>query len=94
MFTAGVLIHQPDESLKQVMREITRCSGHYILAMEYHSDQPEVIEYRGQTGALIKRNYRELYEKWTGSKYLDGGFLSKDEGWDDVTWCLMEKRRV
>jgi pseudaminic acid biosynthesis-associated methylase len=91
-FTMGVLIHQPPDTLPLVMSEIVRCSRRYVLCGEYFSDQPTEVAYRGQTGALFKRDfgayYRELFHEL---RQLQTGFLGKDQGWDDVTYCLFEK---
>src|SRR3990167_3797501 len=35
VFTAGVLIHVPDEALQLVMSEAVRCSRRYVLFIEY-----------------------------------------------------------
>jgi len=92
VFTTGVLIHQPSESLPLVMGEIVRCSRSYVLCGEYYADEPTEVPYRGETGALFKRDFGRLYQKLFPELELrDGGFLSKADGWDDVTWWLFEK---
>jgi pseudaminic acid biosynthesis-associated methylase len=92
VFTMGVLIHQPENSLPLVMAEIHRCSRRYILCGEYYAEQTTEVNYRGQTGALFKRDYGRLYlELFPELKVLRQGFLSRDEGWDDVTYWLFEK---
>ncbi len=92
-FTTTVLIHQPPEAVPIVMSELVRCSRRYVLCGEYHADEPEEIPYRGERGALFKRDWGALYEAlfpeltlvhrrfepWTGT------------GWDDVTFWLFEK---
>ena len=93
-FTMGVLIHQPDESLGQVVDEIVRCSSRFVLAGEYFSPQTKEVNYRGISGALFKRNYCEFYlERHPSLRLVDEGFLSTDDGWDDLTWCLLERER-
>jgi ubiquinone/menaquinone biosynthesis C-methylase UbiE len=93
-FTTGVLIHQPEDSLGQVMDEIVRVSRRYVLAVEYFAPQTEEVKYRDQRGALFKRDYGRLYaERFPELTLLGHGFLGKDDGWDDVDWWLFEKGR-
>jgi pseudaminic acid biosynthesis-associated methylase len=91
-FTMGVLIHQPDSTLPLVMSEIVRCSRKYVLCGEYYAEMRTEVPYRGQEGALIKRDfggmYRDLFPQLT---LLESGFLGRDQGWDDVTYWVFEK---
>lgn len=93
VFTMGVLIHQPPEMLPLVMAEIVRCSRRWILCGEYFAEEPTEVPYRGQTGALFKRDfgrtYRELFPNLTLRRQ---GFLSRAEGWDDITYWIFEKQ--
>jgi pseudaminic acid biosynthesis-associated methylase len=92
VFTAGVLIHQPDDTLSHVIAEVVRCSRRYVLWIEYHADERVEVPYRGQSGALIKRDYGRLYrEVAPGLEVRDQGFLGHDEGFDNATWQLLEK---
>jgi pseudaminic acid biosynthesis-associated methylase len=91
-FTMGVLIHQPPETLPLVMSEIVRCSRRYVLCGEYFAPEPTEVAYRGQTGALFKRDYGMYYQDlFPELRLLKTGFLGKDQGWDDVTYWLFEK---
>jgi pseudaminic acid biosynthesis-associated methylase len=91
-FTAGVLIHQPDESLREVMGEILRCSRRLVLCAEYHASSQVEVQYRGESGALFKRNYGDLYRELSDDLILrEHGVLGRDDGWDDVTWWLFER---
>ena len=91
-FTMGVLIHQPPETLPLVMSEVVRCSRRYVLCGEYFADQPTEVAYRGQSGALYKRDFGGMYQQLFPELQLrKTGFLSKAEGWDDVTYWLFEK---
>jgi pseudaminic acid biosynthesis-associated methylase len=93
VFTMGVLIHQPESILPLVMAEIVRCSRRFLLCGEYFAEEITEVPYRGQAGALFKRNYGRLYQELFPSLLLcRQGFLSRDEGWDDVTYWLFEKR--
>jgi pseudaminic acid biosynthesis-associated methylase len=90
-FTAMVLIHQPDETLESVMQEIVRCSSRYVLSLEYEAPEYVEVPYRGQEGALFKRPYGALYAAtFPQLRPVAGGFLGQAEGWDDVTWSLLE----
>jgi pseudaminic acid biosynthesis-associated methylase len=92
-FTSGVLIHQPDSALRNVMSELVRVARTFVLAIEYHADETVEVPYRGQSGALFKRDYAGLYQSlFPQLEWLDGGFLARDDGWDDATWCLLRKQ--
>ena len=94
VFTVGVLIHQPDDTLPAVMAEIVRASRRYVLAGEYHAAELAEVPYRGQTGALFKRDYGRLYlEMFPRLAPRGGGFLGPADGFDDITWWLFEKQR-
>ena len=92
VFTAGVLIHQPESTLPLVMSEAVRCSRRLVLALEYFAATATEVPYRGQEGALFKRDYGRLYrELFPELELLDSGELGQDEGWDDVTWWLFAR---
>ncbi len=93
VFTAGVLIHQPQPSLPLVMAEIVRCAKHYVLCAEYHAEELTEIPYRNQRGALFKQDYGRLYlELFPELTLVEQGFLSKSAGgWDDVTFWIFRK---
>jgi pseudaminic acid biosynthesis-associated methylase len=94
VFTIGVLIHQPDESLADVMHEMVRATRRYVLCGEYFDDVATEVPYRGQSGALFRRDYGALFlEHCPRLRLLDQGFLARELGWDDVTWWLFEKAR-
>jgi pseudaminic acid biosynthesis-associated methylase len=93
VFTMGVLIHVPTETLELVTGEIVRCSRRYVLAGEYFSSTPEVIPYRGEDRALFKRDFGAFYrEHHPGLASVEQGFLPADTGFDDITWWLFEKQ--
>jgi pseudaminic acid biosynthesis-associated methylase len=92
-FTTGVLIHQAPESLPIVMSEIVRCSRKYVLCGEYYAETLTEVPYRGQAGALFKRDFGGLYQQlFPELTLLKKGFLPKDQGWDDVTYWLFSKK--
>src|SRR5262249_5053014 len=92
VFTVGVLIHQPPAALPAVMKEIVRCSRRFVMCGEYYAPEPTEVAYRGQTGALFKRDFGGLYRQlFPGLALRKQQFLSKAEGWDDVTVWMFEK---
>ncbi|MEE2753543.1 MAG: pseudaminic acid biosynthesis-associated methylase [Candidatus Latescibacterota bacterium] len=92
VFTSGVLIHQPPESIGQVLSEIVRTSKKYVLCCEYFADEVEVVAYRNQDRALFKQNYGALYQaNFPGLRLIEKGFLGPEEGWDNFTYWLFEK---
>jgi len=92
VFTTGVLIHQPPDTLPVVMSEIVRCSRRFVLCGEYYSADPTEVTYRGQPGALFKRDFGSLFQQVFPDLVLrQQGFLSREEGWDDVTYWILER---
>lgn len=92
IFTAGVLIHQPETTLPLVMAEAVRCARRYVLALEYFAAEATDVPYRGEKGALFKRDYGRLYaDLFPELRLEDSGELGHDEGWDDVTWWLFAR---
>jgi len=91
VFTMGVLIHQPDQTLPLVMAEMVRASRRWVVCGEYYAPDTTEVSYRGHEGALFKRDYGRLFTETFPELTLRGeGFLSHDEGWDDVTWWAFE----
>src|SRR4030095_14802821 len=92
VFTIGVLIHQPPEPLPTVMAEIVRCSRRFVLCVEYFAPELTEVAYRGQTRALFKGDFGRIYRDLVPSLAIrEQGSLSRDQGWDDVTYGLLEK---
>lgn len=92
VFTMGVLIHQPTATLPLVMHEMVRCSSRWVLAGEYHAREEAEVAYRGHEGALFKRDYGGIFlELFPELTLVDQGFLGRNEGWDDITWWLLER---
>ena len=93
VFTCGVLIHVPSRELKEMCEEIVDLSRKWVLAIEYFSAEPRMIEYRGTKDRLWARDF--------GSFYLDNfpclepvayGFSWKRmTGLDNLTWTLLRK---
>jgi hypothetical protein len=77
------------------MREILRCSRRYVLAGEYFAAEAVEVPYRGETGALYKRDYGALYRELEPRlELVESTFLPAGEsGFDDVTTWLFELPR-
>jgi spore coat polysaccharide biosynthesis protein SpsF len=93
-FTAGVLIHVGPADLAAVTSEIVRCSRRFVLCAEYFADEETEVPYRGERGALFKRDYAAHYRGHHPElELVEQTFLSRDDGnWDDVTVWLFERR--
>lgn len=92
-FTMGVLIHQPESSLLEVMNEAVRCSRRYVLCGEYADDSTVEVLYRGETGALFRRPYGALYQQnFPALQLVESGILGAEQGFDNVTFWLFEKK--
>ena len=91
-FTVGVLIHQPETSLATVISEIVRCSRRFVLWAEYYAEATEEVPYRGESGALFRRDYGRIYRGlFPDLTVRREGFLAPEDGFDRVTWQLLEK---
>ncbi|MBF0590193.1 MAG: methyltransferase domain-containing protein [Magnetococcales bacterium] len=93
-FTSGVLIHIHPDDLAASCGEIYRVSSRYIVCIEYFSDKPEVIPYRGHTDKLFKRDFGGFWmDQHPDLQLLDYGFAWKRmTGLDNLTWWVFEKR--
>ena len=93
VLTSGLLIHIPPTDLKEMCQEIVDLAKTWVLAIEYFSVEPRMIEYRGTKDRLWSRDF--------GSFYLDNfpclepvacGFAWKPmTGLDNLTWTLLRK---
>jgi pseudaminic acid biosynthesis-associated methylase len=93
VFTMGVLIHQPEESLPLVMDEMVRVSARYVMCGEYYDAKTIEVPYRGFNGALFRRDYGGIFaSRFAGQLQLaQQGFLGTEDGFDNVTWWLFER---
>ena len=93
VFTCGVLIHVPPEKLLASMREIYRCAKRYVCAVEYFSDKPQMVVYRGKADLLFKRDFGAMYlDHFPDLLLRDCGFFWKrSTGLDNLTYWLFEK---
>ncbi|MBO6177663.1 MAG: pseudaminic acid biosynthesis-associated methylase [Selenomonadaceae bacterium] len=94
-FTCGVLIHIQPESLPKVYEKLYEYSNRYIVISEYYNPTPTVIEYRGHSNLLFKRDFAgELLDKYKDLRLLNYGFsYHRDNHFPggDGTWFIMEK---
>lgn len=93
-FTCGVLIHIHPDDLLASCQEIYRVASRYIACVEYFSDKPEMIPYRGHNDRLFKRDFGGFWlDNFPDLRVIDYGFLWKRvTGLDNLTWWLFEKR--
>ena len=92
-FTSTVLIHVHPDQLLASCREIHRVARRYVLCMEYFSDVPQEILYRGQTEALFKRDFGGFYlDNFPDLEVVDYGFAWKRlTTVDNCNWWLFRK---
>ncbi len=91
-FTCGTLIHLSDDDLGPAIRELFRVSRRYLLVMEYLANERVTVPYRGQADALIKRPYGDIVLSLVPVTQILSGHLGDEDGFDDVTFWLFEKR--
>jgi pseudaminic acid biosynthesis-associated methylase len=93
VFTSGVLIHVPDDTLDQAVTEILRVSRRYVLTLEYFSPKPQTIPYHGHEDFLFKRDYGGLFlDACPTLEYVaDGFFWKRVTGLDNLNWWLFRK---
>lgn len=93
-FTSGVMIHIHHDDLLEACTNIHKATGKYIVCNEYFSDKPEIIQYRGHSDKLFKRDYGAFWlENFPDLKCLGYGFEWKHmTGLDNSTWWVFEKR--
>lgn len=93
VFTMGVLIHQPEETVTKVMTEMVRLSRKWVFCAEYYDTETVEVPYRGQEGALFRRDYKRLFQELFPDELtlVREGYLGPDDGWDRDTWWLFER---
>jgi pseudaminic acid biosynthesis-associated methylase len=94
-FTCGVMIHLNPEMLPAVYAKLAAASRRYVVIAEYYNPSPVVVNYRGHSERLFKRDFAgEFIEAHPEFQLVDYGFVyRKDPRFplDDVTWFLLEK---
>jgi pseudaminic acid biosynthesis-associated methylase len=95
VFTKGVLIHLPPETMPVVFDLLERASGRYVAIIEYYNPVPVEVPYRGHRERLFKRDFAgEFIERHPSFRLVDYGFVYRRDPvfpLDDVTWFLMER---
>jgi len=61
VFTSGVLIHVPPDTLPTVLREVRRCTRTWVWGYEYFAPEPTEVAYRGRSDLLWKANFARSY---------------------------------
>lgn len=61
VFTSGLLIHIAPTDIKDVLKEIHRCSKKYIWGFEYYADTYTEIQYREHNKLMWKTDFVRLY---------------------------------
>ena len=92
-FTSGVLIHIHPDDLLASCREIYRCSERWIACIEYFSDTPEHVHYRGHNEMLFKRDFGGFWlDNFPDLRAVSYGFIWKRAtGLDNCNWWLFQK---
>ncbi|MEZ4936952.1 MAG: hypothetical protein R2799_05100 [Crocinitomicaceae bacterium] len=95
-FTVGVLIHINPMELEKVYERLYKYSKRYILVAEYYNPAPVMINYRGESDRLFKRDFAgEIMKKYPDLELVHYGFAYHGDPvapQDDITWFLMEKK--
>lgn len=93
VFTSGVLIHIAPDQLLAACREIHRVARRFVVAIEYFSDRPEEIAYRGERGLLFKRDFGAFWlDNFSDLVALDCGFFwRRTTGLDNLTYWIFAK---
>jgi pseudaminic acid biosynthesis-associated methylase len=94
VFTVAVLIHQPEDTIDHVVRELTRCSSRYVCAIEYTADEVVEIDYRGARSAFFKRPYRDvILAAAPDLELVHESELTRADGFDDgLGYFVFQKR--
>lgn len=87
-----VLIHIKLDDLPRALAEINRVSARYVLCAEYFAEEETVIEYRGYTDLLWKRNFKQHYlTAFPNLKVIKEGYWDAASGFDRTHWWLFER---
>lgn len=93
VFTSGVLIHIPQDSLHTAIRRMGRASRRFFLAVEYFAEEETPILYRGSTDLLWKRNFPDHFRACLpGHSLVRSGYWGPEDGFDRAHWWLLDRR--
>jgi pseudaminic acid biosynthesis-associated methylase len=92
VFTSGVLIHIAPADLGRALDEMYRVARRYLVAIEYDHPTEVAIEYRGEQGALWKRDHGACWRaRFPQLRQLLRLEVGASDGYDDCTVHLFEK---
>ncbi|MEZ4365253.1 MAG: methyltransferase domain-containing protein [Kofleriaceae bacterium] len=92
VFTSGVLIHIAPADLGRALDEMYRVARRYLVAIEYDHPTEVAVPYRGELGALWKRDHGALWRaRFPSLRPLLTLEVGADDGYDDCTVHLFEK---
>ena len=96
VFTNGLLVHIVDEFLPVAYDKIYNSSNKYICLAEYYNPTPVVVNYRGNTDIMFKRDFAgEMLDRYHDLRLIDYGFVyHRDHNFsaDDFNWFLLKKQ--
>lgn len=91
----GVLIHLNPDVLPDVYDKLCQATSGYLLVAEYYNPSPVMIDYRGHSERLFKRDFAgEILDRHPEMQLVDYGFAyHRDPKFpqDDITWFLLKK---
>ena len=91
-FTSGVLIHISPETIGGALDELHRVARRWIVAIEYDHPVEVEVPYRGNHGALWKRDHGAVWRaRFPQLRELRTLSLGAADGYDDCTAHLFEK---
>ena len=93
VFTSGVLIHIPEDALREAYSEIHRTANQWIVTIEYFSPEPVQVVYQGQRDLLWKRDYGTYWLEWFDDvqPVAEGFFWKRTSGLDNLNWWLFRR---
>ncbi|MGN0416172.1 MAG: pseudaminic acid biosynthesis-associated methylase [Agathobacter sp.] len=98
VLSKGVLIHINPDKLEYVYQKLYDATNRYICIAEYYNPTPVTVDYRGNEDRLFKRDFAgEFMDKFSDCCLIDYGFkYHRDNNFrqDDMTWFLLEKRKM
>jgi SAM-dependent methyltransferase len=92
VFTTGVLVHQPEETLVRMMSEMVRVSRRHVLCGASEGSERVAPPARGRRGAHrcdFGRLCEELFPYELAP--VRQGVLDEQDGWDRTTWWLFAR---
>jgi pseudaminic acid biosynthesis-associated methylase len=95
VFIKGVLIHINPEMLSNAYEKLYSSSAKYICIAEYYNPTPVVLDYRGHSQKLFKRDFAgEFMKAYPDVELVKYGFAYRKDPvfpQDDITWFLFKK---